>query len=50
MMRIRKNKKKMERNTMADILIVEDDMSIREILHMHLSLVGHQVRGARTQP
>lgn len=31
---------------MADILIVEDDMSIREILHMHLSLVGHQVRGA----
>lgn len=46
MMRIRKNKKKMERNTMADILIVEDDMSIREILHMHLSLVGHQVRGA----
>ena len=31
---------------MADILIVEDDVSIREILHMHLSLVGHQVRGA----
>lgn len=46
MMRIGKNKKKMERNTMADILIVEDDVSIREILHMHLSLVGHQVRGA----
>jgi len=31
---------------MAELLIVEDDVSIREILHMHLSLVGHQVREA----
>jgi len=32
---------------MADILIVEDDASIREILHMHLSLVGHCARAAQ---
>ena len=31
---------------MADILIVEDDVSICEILHMHLSLVGHSVSEA----
>jgi len=31
---------------MAELLIVEDDASIREILHMHLSLVGHSVREA----
>jgi len=31
---------------MADILIVEDDVSIREILKMHLTLVGHGVRAA----
>ena len=31
---------------MARILIVEDDCSIREILHMHLELVGHSVRAA----
>jgi len=32
---------------MAELLIVEDDVSIREILHMHLSLVGHSVREAQ---
>ena len=32
---------------MAELLIVEDDASIREILHMHLSLVGHSVRKAQ---
>ena len=31
---------------MADILIVEDDASIREILEMHMQLVGHSVRAA----
>ncbi|MBQ7785700.1 MAG: response regulator transcription factor [Clostridia bacterium] len=31
---------------MADIIIVEDDCSIREILRMHLELVGHRVRAA----
>ena len=31
---------------MADILIVEDEASIRQILGMHLSLVGHAVREA----
>lgn len=31
---------------MARILIVEDDCSIREILHMHLELVGYSVRAA----
>jgi len=31
---------------MADIIIVEDDRSIREILSMHLELVGHRVRAA----
>ena len=31
---------------MADILIVEDELSIREILVMHLELVGHRVRAA----
>jgi len=32
---------------MADILIVEDDSSIREILSMHLSLVGYKVCAAQ---
>lgn len=31
---------------MADILIVEDEASIRQILSMHLMLVGHEVREA----
>ena len=31
---------------MADILIVEDEASIRQILTMHLTLVGHAVREA----
>lgn len=31
---------------MARILIVEDDCSIREILHMHLELVGYSVQAA----
>lgn len=31
---------------MADILIVEDEASIRQILGMHLTLVGHDVREA----
>ncbi len=31
---------------MADILIVEDEASIRQILSMHLTLVGHGVREA----
>ena len=31
---------------MARILIVEDACSIREILHMHLELVGYSVRAA----
>lgn len=31
---------------MADILIVEDEASIRQILRMHLALVGHAVREA----
>ena len=32
---------------MADILIVEDEASIRKILRMHLALVGHAVREAQ---
>ena len=32
---------------MADIMIVEDEASIRQILSMHLRLVGHQVRQAQ---
>ena len=32
---------------MADIMIVEDEASIRQILSMHLHLVGHQVRQAQ---
>ena len=32
---------------MADIMIVEDEASIRQILSMHLRLVGHQVRLAQ---
>lgn len=31
---------------MADILIVEDEASIRQVLSMHFSLVGHEVREA----
>ena len=31
---------------MADILIVEDEAAIRQILTMHLTLVGHAVREA----
>ncbi len=31
---------------MADILIVEDEASIRQVLGMHLMLVGHRVREA----
>ncbi len=31
---------------MADILIVEDEASIRQVLSMHLTLVGHGVREA----
>lgn len=31
---------------MADIMIVEDETSIRQILRMHLTLVGHTVREA----
>lgn len=31
---------------MADIMIVEDESSIRQILRMHLTLVGHTVREA----
>lgn len=31
---------------MADIMIVEDEASIRQILRMHLALVGHAVREA----
>lgn len=31
---------------LADILIVEDEASIRQILSMHLTLVGHDVREA----
>ncbi len=32
---------------MADILIVEDEASIRQVLSMHLTLVGHAVREAQ---
>ena len=32
---------------MADIMIVEDEASIRQVLSMHLKLVGHQVRQAQ---
>lgn len=32
---------------MADILIVEDDASIRQVLSMHLMLVGYDVRAAQ---
>ncbi len=32
---------------MADIMIVEDEASIRQVIRMHLSLVGHQVREAQ---
>ncbi|MBQ4264820.1 MAG: response regulator transcription factor [Clostridia bacterium] len=32
---------------MADIMIVEDEASIRQILELHLSLVGHRVREAQ---
>lgn len=32
--------------SLADILIVEDEASIRQILFMHLALVGHDVREA----
>jgi len=32
---------------MAELLIVEDDASIREILDMHLALVGHRVYAAQ---
>ena len=32
---------------MADIMIVEDEAPIRQILSMHLSLVGHSVREAQ---
>ena len=31
---------------MADILIVEDEASIRQVLRMHLTLVGHACREA----
>ena len=32
---------------MADIMIVEDEASIRQVLGMHLRLVGHRVREAQ---
>ena len=32
---------------MADIMIVEDEVSIRQVLSMHLKLVGHAVRAAQ---
>ena len=32
---------------MADIMIVEDESSIRQVLGMHLMLVGHRVREAQ---
>ena len=32
---------------MANIMIVEDEASIRQVLSMHLKLVGHQVRQAQ---
>lgn len=32
---------------MADIMIVEDEVSIRQVLNMHLCLVGHHVREAQ---
>ncbi len=32
---------------MADIMIVEDEASIRQVLGMHLKLVGHRVRAAQ---
>ncbi|MBQ7886731.1 MAG: response regulator transcription factor [Clostridia bacterium] len=32
---------------MADIMIVEDEASIRQVLSMHLKLVGHRVREAQ---
>ncbi|MBR4039449.1 MAG: response regulator transcription factor [Clostridia bacterium] len=32
---------------MADIMIVEDEASIRQVLSMHLMLVGHRVREAQ---
>lgn len=32
---------------MADIMIVEDEASIRQVLDMHLQLVGHSVRAAQ---
>ena len=32
---------------MADILVVEDEQAIRQILRMHLTLVGHSVREAQ---
>lgn len=35
-----------EGSVLADILMVEDEASIRQILNMHLTLVGHTVREA----
>ena len=32
---------------MADIMIVEDEASIRQVLGMHLKLVGHRVRASQ---